>query len=106
MKTEQLSIAARKGVSPAEFAVLIGVHHRGHMPMSQVARYAGWLDQPDGEPSPQRSQIEAAIDSCFRKGWLRVLTREDCEQDRVRWRDDPNQNCGEREYIEGNVDFS
>jgi hypothetical protein len=106
MNAKLLSIALRKGVSPTEFGVLLAVHQRGSMPTDDLARYAPWLEEADGEPNFRHDQIEKAIESCFSKGWLRVLTQEDCEQDRARWQEDLNQNCGEEEYTEGDVDFS
>ena len=37
-------------------------------------------------------ELEHAVEHCLTANWIKVLTKQDCEEDRVRWLDNPHQN--------------
>lgn len=53
-----------------------------------------------------RAELEQAAEDCLARGWVKILSAQDCEADRVRWQSDPNQNWSEANYQVGRVDFT
>lgn len=53
-----------------------------------------------------RREIERAVDHCLALGWIKILSEQDCEKDRLRWIDDPHQNWSEDLRRAGCVDFT
>jgi len=53
-----------------------------------------------------KPEIERAVEQCLEAGWIKVLSEQDCEDDRLRWIDDPHQNWSENLDRVGCVDFT
>lgn len=53
-----------------------------------------------------RAEMEHTAQKCLAQGWIKVLTFQDCEDDRRRWVNDPHQNWSESGYHPGRVDFT
>ena len=53
-----------------------------------------------------KSEVERAIEKCLEAGWIKILSDQDCEADRLRWIDDPNQIWSESLYHVGCVDLT
>jgi len=53
-----------------------------------------------------KSEVERAVEQCLQAGWIKVLSEQDCEKDRLRWIDDPNQIWSESLYRAGCVDLT
>ena len=53
-----------------------------------------------------RAEMERAAEHCLAAGWIKILSVQDSEEDRLRWQDDPHQNWSEGFYPPGGVDFT
>ncbi len=53
-----------------------------------------------------RADMEQAAAYCLAAGWIKILSVQDSEEDRLRWQDDPHQNWSEDFYPPGGVDFT
>ncbi len=106
MNETQRALVAAHGIARIEFDILDTVHLHCDLARTHVAEYAVFFDSPNLEPSFTLAEYEAATETCIKKGWLKVLTAEDCEQDRLRWQNDPNPYGDEIEYKADNVDFT
>lgn len=70
--------------------------------LNGYANRRGLLDQM----STPFCLVFEAVESCFRKGWIREMTRADRKRDAKRWKDNPNQVWTEWTYQKGAVDFT
>ena len=55
---------------------------------------------------PTKSELERAAVQCLDRGWLKILSEQDCQEDSLRWADDPHQNWSELTHRPGDVDFT
>ena len=53
-----------------------------------------------------RTDMEQAAEHCLAAGWIKILSAQDSEEDRLRWVDDPYQNWSEGFYPSGSIDFT
>src|SRR5260221_14563326 len=85
-------------IEPTELNLLNSVENMdGLYHPARLISYARFLDTA-GDEDFSVEEYEAALDRCFQKGWLKVLTVKDCERDKARWVHEPNQFCSEAEY--------
>ena len=106
MNETQNAIVEAHGVSPIEFDILDAVRLHGQLARTHVARYAVFLGSANPEESFSQAEYELTVETCLQKGWIKVLTSEDCAQDRLRWQNEQDQFCGEIEYRPDDVDFT
>lgn len=71
-----------------------------------VPEVIDYLVQDWREPALPRREIERAVEQCLALGWIKILSEQDCEEDRLRWADDPHQNWSEDTRGAGCVDFT
>lgn len=76
----------RHGVSLAEHYVLCSVDHRIGFPPERLAAHTEALVEGDPRGTFSRREYLDAIGACIAKGWLRVLTPEDCRTEAERRR--------------------
>lgn len=53
-----------------------------------------------------KPELERAAVQCLDWGWLKILSERDCQEDSLRWVDDPHQNWSEFASRPGEVDFT
>ena len=58
------------------------------------------------ETSPAKPELQRAAVHCLDWGWLKILSEQDCQEDSLRWADDPHQNWSEFTSRPGEVDFT
>lgn len=58
------------------------------------------------ETASAKSELHRAAVQCLDWGWLKILSEWDCQEDRLRWGDDPHQNWSELTHRPGDVDFT
>lgn len=100
-----LSILKECGISEEEYLVLHAVETHGQLTPEKLPDHAIFLSCCNAD-APALVCYQAAMDSCFARGWLKILNADDCERDRLRWISEPNQYCGEWKYLVGNVNFT
>lgn len=105
MKDIFLKTLKEHGISEDEYLILSAIDLHGQLTPEKLPEYAVFLSSC-AESASCIGLYQVATDSCFAKGWLKVLNAEDCEKDHLRWRSDFNQSCGETEYRIGDVNFT
>jgi hypothetical protein len=97
-------ILARYGIGRWEFYVLNAIDIRGsEIAIDKLASFVHGLSLED-EYSVE--DLRETVETCLSKQWIKVLTQQDCVEDRLRWQGADDQCCGESEYQAGNVDFT
>lgn len=90
-------------LSRDEYIVLDSVEHMmGRVIPERIPPYA----QAIMDHTVSLDRYHKAVESCLIKGWLRILSQADCEEDRTRWENDDNQFISGFDYQEGNTDFT
>lgn len=71
-----------------------------------ISGIIGYLLDVYWEAVPTKSELERAAVQCLDRGWLKILSERDCQEDSLRWADDPHQNWSEFTWRTGDVDFT
>lgn len=58
------------------------------------------------EASATRTELQRTAVQCLDWGWIKILSERDCQEDSLRWTDDPHQNWSEFTSRPGEVDFT
>lgn len=109
LKRKREALFAEYGISPVEDCVFWTVETYGGC--NKASRLADDAYGNTEEAFPL-CEYEAAVAACLEKGWLRILTQADCDQDKQRWDAKPAQGIWDAEYVTeteyrpGNVDFT
>ncbi len=102
-----LDIIFDSGLNVAEFHILSVFANEGSSKRDSLARYANsYFGAVRPDSAPTIDEYNNAIEFCLERGFIKVLSEEDCERDRERWLHDDNQFCEEERYISGNLDFT
>lgn len=106
MNDQDDAIVRRSGITRAEFNLLHSVEIvDGLYPSDRLIAHARFLDSAADEDYSVE-EYQTALEQCFQKGRLKMLTAEDCERDRARWVQEPDQFISEAEYEAGHVEFT
>ncbi len=103
------ALFAEHGISPVESGVFWTVETYGGANRSESLAEDAYANT---EEAHLLCEYEAAVAACLEKGWLRILTQADCDQDKQRWQNKPAHGLWdaevvtETEYRVGNVDFT
>lgn len=107
MDSPQEQILSLYGMTLAEYNVLWSVSLvDGTRERARLLRHVLFMDSASEVSEVSASLAEEALDACLLKGWVKVLTQEDCQNDEVRWVEEENQAISENEYQEGHMDFT
>lgn len=106
MNETQYAIVEAHGVSPIEFGVLYTIDERPQLTRTLIPKFAVFMGPTPYGKHFSQAKYKVAVETCIQKGWLRVITVQDREQDRLRWQNDMNQYCGEIEYQPGDIEFT
>ncbi|MDM8551737.1 hypothetical protein QUF72_16770 [Desulfobacterales bacterium HSG2] len=91
-----LDIIFDSGLNVAEFHILSIFDNEGSSKRDYLACYAnsyfGYV-RPDSARTID--EYDKAIEFCLERGFIKVLSEEDCKRDRERWLHDDNQFCEE-----------
>lgn len=100
-------IIFNSGINIAEYHILSLFNMEGSKQRESLSKYANtYFGAVYNSSSQSYNEYEKAIDSCLAKGYIKVLSREDCMRDEERWKNDDNQFCEEDKYLPGNLDFT
>ena len=58
------------------------------------------------DPVFSKAEAEYAVEQCLANEWIKVLSEQDAEEDRLRWKNDPNQNYSDGPYRPGCVELT
>jgi len=106
MITEE-EIAAKYGMTPREQGILTAIHYREANDLwDKLPEVAAWYDDLENSGEGVLKEYREAAKSCLHKGWIKVLTEADVEDDRLRWAVLPEQIDKFMPYEAGNVEFT
>lgn len=106
MNETQYAIVEAHGVSRIEFGVLYTIDERPQLTRTLIPKFAVFMGPlPYGKQFSQAG-YKVAVEICFQKAWIKVITAQEREQDRLRWQNDMNHYCGEIAYRPREVDFT
>ena len=107
MKDLLLSVLKNLKISISEYHILTIIYLDGNSKRVGLARYIfNYFSAACPSQVETIDKYENAIDSCLEKKLLKVITIEDCENDKIRWIQDDNHNLDEAPYFPGNIDFT
>lgn len=107
MNYDNLDIIFDSGLNVAEFHILTIFASEGSSKRDSLARYANsYFGDVRPDPAPTIDEYNKAIEFCLERGFIKVLSEDDCKRDRERWLHDDNQFCEEDIYVPGNLDFT
>jgi len=94
------------GISLCEHYVLCSVNYRICADQDELARHSHWATEGDQRGDFPLSDHIAAVKSCIAKGWLTILTEQDCQGEVERMRSSNIPEIYDLGLREGVVDFT